>query len=68
MSFAAWFACALLVVIVVQYFVIAHLLDERARVAAWLNEARADYGAEIARSKRMALRLLDGGASRGSAA
>ena len=66
MTFAAYFACALLLIIIGQWYALVRALDRAdaaERHLRWLHsqadELRADYGAEIARSKRMAMRLVE---------
>jgi len=66
MTAAAWIAVVLLVVCVVLIYLLVGQMDraEKAeRHIRWLSEQadelRADYGAEISRSKRMALRAVE---------
>jgi hypothetical protein len=55
-AYLALFFCAACIVLMC---VCARALDQRDALARQLDEARADYSAEIARSKRMALLAID---------
>lgn len=66
MTPASWIALVLLVIAVVLLYALVWALDRAAAaelrmrfVEAQAAELRSDYGAEIARSKRMALRVVE---------